>query len=189
MPPGGGAPYRPAAPTRECIRNVIALTPGQDVYIGRGDSQRGILPSKLQNPWKIGAHGTRAEVTSKFREFAGNSADVRLGVRGLMGKRLLCHCLPEEPCHGDFLIEMAIKEHEQLTAEADTPDKAATPLYAPEAVAEMEKVGVGDHFTVARKGTQRHIVDGAGVCSPGKWPPGKRKDFTKGLSLELRTVL
>ncbi len=45
----GGAPYRPAAPTRECIRNVIALTPGQDVYIGRGDSQRGILPSKLQN--------------------------------------------------------------------------------------------------------------------------------------------
>ena len=183
------APSRPAAPTRACIREVPALIPDQDIYIGRGDSHRGIPPSKLQNPWKIGAHGTRAGVIAQFREFGESSADIRLGVRRLMGKRLVCHCLPDEPCHGDVLIEMAVKEHAQLAAGAVTPGSTAPPLYAPEAVAEMPKVGVDEPFTVNRKGAPRHIVDGAGVCSPGKWPPGRRNDRSKGLSLELRNLL
>ena len=183
------APSRPAAPTRACIREVLELNPDQDIYIGRGDAQRGIPPSRLQNPWKIGAHGSRAEVITRFKEFAESSADIRLGVRNLMGKRLVCHCLPGEPCHGDVLIEMAVKEHAQLAAGVVTHGSPAPPPYAPEAVAEMQKVGTGEPFTVNRKGALRHIVDGAGVCSPGKWPPGSRIDSSKGLSLELRTVL
>ena len=166
------------------------LAPSTDVYIGRGDARRGLPPSKLGNPWKIGVDGDRNEVISRFRKYAEDSADIRLEARGLLGKRLICHCLPGEPCHGDVLIELAIKEHARLSAGRTTPGPtAAPPGPAPEAAEEMLMVGLGDPFTVARKGVRRHIVDGAGVCSPGKWSPDMRKDASKGLALEMRTVL
>ena len=138
-----GAPSRPAAPTRACIRDVVALVPGIDIYIGRGDARRGFPPSRLQNPWKIGVHGTRSEVIAKFRALAEDSADVRLGVRGLMGKRLSCHCRLDEPCHGDVLIDLAVREHALLSTEVNTSITAEAtpelPEFALEATEEMLK--------------------------------------------------
>jgi hypothetical protein len=194
----GGSPSRPALPYRACLKDVDKLIPGVDVYIGRGDAGRGLPPSRFQNPWKVGQHGTREEVISKFKAFAEDSADVRIGARYLTGKRILCHCRTDEACHGDVLIGIAKAEQrifdnlEDQAADGQgksEKDAALAQVYSAEALSEMHKVGVGEPFMVARKGVARHIVDGSGVCSPGKWPPARRKEIQEGLPLELRSIL
>ena len=53
----------------------------------------------------------------------------------------------------------------------------------------MRKVAIGDTFMVFRRGLPRHIVDGAGICSPGKWPPLGRVELAGSLPRDLRCIL
>jgi hypothetical protein len=77
--------------------------PDGAVYVGR--------PSKWGNPFKIGIHGTREQVITKYREWilASIADNPRVyDLEELREKDLVCWCHPQ-PCHGDVLIQIANK--------------------------------------------------------------------------------
>ncbi len=89
-----------------------------NIYVGRGgvvfiDGKR--FPpqaSEFSNPYKIGEHGTRDEVISKYKEMIEykikNVPDFKAKILNLKGKNLGCWCKPES-CHADILFEIANK--------------------------------------------------------------------------------
>lgn len=68
-----------------------------DVYIGRG--------SKWGNPYRIGVHGTRAQVIEKYRIYLRHQPSLITRLEELRGKVLGCHCKPLA-CHGDVLLAL-----------------------------------------------------------------------------------
>ena len=77
--------------------------PKDAVYVGR--------PSKWGNPFKIGLHGTREQVITKYREHILKCIHDNPSVfdlSELRGKDLACWCHPQ-PCHADVLLELANK--------------------------------------------------------------------------------
>jgi hypothetical protein len=68
--------------------------PADAVYVGRG--------TPWGNPFKIGVHGSRAQVVYRFKMEVLPSLDVS----ELRGKDLVCHCVPED-CHANYLLEKA----------------------------------------------------------------------------------
>lgn len=68
-----------------------------DIYIGRG--------SPYGNPFKIGVHGSREEVITKYRKWALTQPALLGTIEALRGKRLGCWCKPQA-CHGDVLVEI-----------------------------------------------------------------------------------
>lgn len=71
-----------------------------DVYIGRG--------SIWGNPFIIGKHGSRKEVTQKYRKRLRNNQELLGRLHHLDGKTLGCFCKPLA-CHGDVLVEEVAK--------------------------------------------------------------------------------
>jgi hypothetical protein len=82
------------------------------VYVGRG--------SGWGNPYKVGVHGTVDECIDKYiRDMVafkhGDGMDVYLTseatltsiILDLHGKNLACWCKENEPCHADWLLEIA----------------------------------------------------------------------------------
>lgn len=65
--------------------------PVGSVYIGRG--------SPWGNPFKVGKHGTRAQVIERFRREVLPDLDLTK----LRGHHLICHCAPQA-CHGDAIL-------------------------------------------------------------------------------------
>ena len=79
------------------------VTQGWDVRIDR--------MSMFGNPFKVGIHGTRAEVVEMYQEHFNKMITYkgfRDKVIALRGKRLGCWCKPEG-CHGDILIKLLKK--------------------------------------------------------------------------------
>ena len=167
------------------------LDPEKDVYIGRGDSRKGLKPSALANPWKIGEHGDRDQVLAAFTTFAQENARVRLGSRAIGGRKLWCHCKPQERCHGDVLAELHTSELKSL--EEGAPEEphpfSKDPGFCGEALAAMARVGRGEPLTALKRGAMGHVVDGSGVCSPGKWRVSDRVDVSPSFSKAMRQVL
>ncbi len=91
-------------------RVVHCMREKYDIYVGRG---RGSI---WGNPY---AHkeGTQAkyvvgsveEAVSKYREYILSRPDLLARVPELKGKILGCWCKvkPDDPCHGDVLVELA----------------------------------------------------------------------------------
>lgn len=77
-----------------------------DVYIGRAVPRSGLKASIWGNPFKIGEHGTREEVMTKFRAWLLENPQLLERLPELKGKILGCWCAPES-CHGDILSELA----------------------------------------------------------------------------------
>lgn len=68
-----------------------------DVYIGRG--------SPWGNPYRIGVHGSRAEVIAMYEEYIRNNPKLLARLHELKGKIMGCHCKPKQ-CHGDVLEKL-----------------------------------------------------------------------------------
>jgi hypothetical protein len=142
-PPAGGGAMTSVPGTRGYVGDILDykhLDPKVDQYSGRGDQSKGLSPSPLANPWKIGVHGDRDEVVETFTDFAHNNALIRLGARALGGRRLWCHCRPHGRRHGDVLAELHARGAQDLAAARPGPvepfnkgqafDPAAVPMQA-----------------------------------------------------------
>ena len=93
-----------------------------ELYIGRGT--RKLSRSRWCNPFQLRRCRSRAECLSKFEVHARNSLWSDLGQ--LAGKKLLCHCLPWEACHGDVLVKLFAEwSSKECPAEADQPQGPA----------------------------------------------------------------
>jgi hypothetical protein len=89
--------------------------PENTVYVGRG--------SRWGNPFRVGVDGTAAECVQKYADhmlpyrhhgehsglesFFLSSAILDDIISELRGKNVACWCKLGEPCHADFLLEMA----------------------------------------------------------------------------------
>ena len=67
-------------------------------YIGRG--------SKWGNPFRIGAHGSRAMVIKKYADWLRTQHHLLRALDELRGKDLVCYCAPQD-CHGHLLVWLA----------------------------------------------------------------------------------
>jgi hypothetical protein len=77
-----------------------------DVYIGR--------PSKWGNPWRVGMHGTRAQVIAKYEDAVRRQPGLVASIKKeLRGKVLGCWCAPED-CHGDVLARIANEDDDDV---------------------------------------------------------------------------
>lgn len=91
-----------------------------DVYVGRSNDRYGLPGHRFQNPYAIGAHGSREEVLEKFetlmRDFLLRSPANVVALGRLRGLTLACWCAPkdraltvedETVCHGQILLRLA----------------------------------------------------------------------------------
>ena len=74
------------------------------VYIGRVPGPSG-RPSKWANPFRIGQHGDREKVVDQYCRLVAPQFG-KGELEQLRGKTLLCHCSPDQMCHGDVLVEL-----------------------------------------------------------------------------------
>ena len=66
---------------------------------------RGIPRSKWGNPFKVGTDGYLDQVIALYEKHLEElGLDAEVGE--LLGKTLLCHCKPDQKCHGDVLVDL-----------------------------------------------------------------------------------
>lgn len=76
--------------------------PGTWFYIGFGCSGHG--PSKWPNPLRIGVHGSHTEAIGKHSDLLGDSSSLLAELPSPFGRWLVCHCFPDQACHGHILL-------------------------------------------------------------------------------------
>ncbi len=64
-------------------------------------------PGEWGNPYKIGLHGSRAQVVAAHRRWIAKQPKLLAALPLIRGKRLGCVCGPRQQCHGDFLCVLA----------------------------------------------------------------------------------
>ena len=94
---------QPGAPVLTTVVNLLADP--YDVYIGRPGRGR---DGSFGNPFRIGPHGSRAQVLERFQQYfrhrLATDPAFRHRVEALRGKRLGCFCKPLA-CHGDIIAD------------------------------------------------------------------------------------
>ena len=174
-PADGSGP--PLAPRRACLGSLgrRRSLPDLWLYIGRGSSKHGLGQSLWANPFAIGRDGGRREVISRFRDYLSENTSLQGQlVAELSGKHLACHCAAHEPCHADVLIEY----FHMLSGgapEDDGPTSDEDELGLPKARAGAGWVGSGPPLLAAYGSRRRDVVDGGGLCSPGRWSVHQRR--------------
>lgn len=100
------------------VLNVRDFLPGAlpagAVYVGDRNTRgpRRFAPSPWANLWKIGKHGTREEVITKYEPYALEQLyDNSAWLVPLIDKDLLCWCSPAA-CHAEWLVQLAVASRE-----------------------------------------------------------------------------
>eukprot|EP00974_Lingulodinium_polyedra_P110856 10722329-Lingulodinium_polyedra.AAC.1 len=149
------------------------------VYIGRGCESRGLPPSVWGNPWRVRDVG-REMAIAKFADHLDSSDELRAALPRLAGKVLVCHCRLNQKCHGDVILDRL----REIAGEASEEEDRDDGNLGPAGKAGDGPVGRGPPMQVLRKGVPRDVVDGGGLCSPGKWPLRDRR-YPQGAAVEL----
>ena len=194
-------------PTRGCISEVKRLQ-RLHLYIGRGASHLKCARSLWANPFTVKTHGREGAIR-RFRSMLQDSQNLQQQLHQLTGKVLLCHCSLSEPCHGDVLIQAwedkflsgAFLDEDEEAAQAEELFRAAAlrqPVEEPESQSEEEAGqeprgagwrGEGDPLMVGSSPVKRELHDGAGLCSPGRWPIERRNLPESPLLCNFRRLL
>ena len=161
-------------PRRACLRGAPRALPPDWVYIGRGSKKFDLPPSAWANPFAIGKDGSREQVLTAFSKYLAGREDLRARIPSLAGRTLACHCAPHEPCHADVLM----REYDLLVGQATGEDDATSEedeLGQPKAPSGAGWRGRGDPLQAGHGARARGLREGGGLCSPGRWPPSKRR--------------
>eukprot|EP00434_Breviolum_minutum_P041643 symbB.v1.2.037046.t1/scaffold5326.1/size28399/1 len=92
-------------PIRVHIHDVLLpdkTLPADVVYIGHGHFTHRLSPSKWENPFRVGTHGTHVDTILQFINH-WEASPLAQEVPELAGKRLACDCNSTDPCHGDVI--------------------------------------------------------------------------------------
>ena len=173
---GGRRDFSGSLPTRGRIEEQTSIGPNQ-VYIGRGNPRRALPRSPWANPHSIREAGGRDQAIRLFEKDLAGSPGLKARVKHLAGKQLLCHCPADLPCHADVLIAEAGRlEREEETSSEDEFGVRKPPRGA-------GWWGRGAPVLVYRGTVSRSMQDGGGLCSPGRWPPARRRLPPQGAEL------
>ena len=178
-----------------------------DFKIGSGASQRGPRRSVFCNNFKVSEYG-REEAISRFAEHLKKTPELRRRLWTLSGLRLVCHCRPDQQCHGDSIIAefktqfptaydrvdpasqppdsktlnyLAVLREEPFSDEGSTADEGASP-------AGSGWRGGGRPMMVGAGHTTREICDGQSLASSGRWPPEARNNTTSARWASVKSV-
>ena len=136
-----------------------------DVYIGRGCKERLLMPSFWANRYKVARYGRTRCLALHKREIEEDPQYERR-IHELTGKRLLCHCRTNQPCHGDNLIQLYLRVY------PDAYDRRVTDR-APTSAERQRGVRArrGDCLCTTMLAWEPQSVDcdGQGLCSPWRW--------------------
>lgn len=85
----------------------VQNTSAYDAYVGRGHAPHsGKLNPQLGNPFRIGQHGTRADVLTMYARYfthrIATEPDFKARIEALRGKKLGCWCDPLG-CHAHII--------------------------------------------------------------------------------------
>ena len=197
------AMYNLTIPKRACL-NEVRRFQGHHLYIGRGSRQRGIPPSQWGNPFSVAKYG-RYEAIDRYQRYLESDSTLKKKVKELGGRTLVCHCKPNEHCHSDVLITYFKQHIMPFAQEVSPPTSALLSLAADNRRTLKEEdsdteadvdaaprgagwIGTGDPLQVGQGLKRRGIVDGAGLCSPGRWPKSQRRFPQSNLLTELRRL-
>lgn len=96
------------------------------VYIGRANIKKGLIGSKLANPFPINDDNDRNSVIKKYRDyFFSEISEGRITKPELIelkGKNLVCFCNPL-PCHGDIIkeaVELLVRDEKEFDKLVET---------------------------------------------------------------------
>ena len=99
-------PSPSSLPSRGCIHECSGLS-DVDLYVGqehRDHQGRFLAASKWASPFKVKGSESAAECVAKFEAYLRASPALLRALPELAGRRLLCQCRRQEPCHADALI-------------------------------------------------------------------------------------
>ena len=130
--------------------------------------------SDWANPFTIGVGGSRDTVLSRFKGHLYDSPALLARLKELGGCTLLCHCGARDACHADVLIKAYVDEFEPEGL-SDGPTSCEDELGGLKPLLGSGWVGTGPALSVGRGARRRDMQDGGGLCSPGLWPPDKRR--------------
>ena len=183
--PLGTIARRLGRPQRATIARRHLPLAVSSIYIGRGSRKFGLDASDWANPFVIGTRGSRDDVIAKFRIHLLDDSELHLRLHELAGCTLLCHCGPKDPCHADILIRAFVDLHEPENA-SDGPTSEEDELGDVKPILGAGWLGNGPPLSVGAGARRRDMQDGGGLCSPGLWPPGKRKVPPRGTFVSRR---
>jgi hypothetical protein len=161
-------------PTRAKLQGRARTLPPSWVYIGRGSDKFRLVGSTWGNPFAIGRDGDRDFCLEQYRRHLMASPSLLGRLHELRGRVLACHCSENEGCHADILIQAYVEKFEKHIEEADaTSDEDEEGNVKPKWGEGWH--GVGPPLSAGRGSRRRGLRDGGGRCSPGRWPPWRRR--------------
>ena len=150
------------------MEEQIDVLPGQ-VYIGRGNPRRALPRSPWANDTSIQVAGSRTRAINQFRKQLEAAPELKAKVRSLAGKQLLCRCPAGAPRHADVLIAKSARLEEDDATSSEDEFGTAKPARG------AGWWGRGAPVQVFKGTASRPMQDGGGLCSPGRWPPSRRR--------------
>jgi Domain of unknown function (DUF4326) len=101
-----------------------------DIYIGRKCDRGGwdLKESKWHNPYSVSSCGGSAQLAvEKFKTYILNKPTLLQDLHELKDKRLGCWCKNKghEPCHGDVLLELLLRNQSSETSSSSSSSSVA----------------------------------------------------------------
>ena len=182
-------------PRRVAFQDQL-IASGEALHMGRGSKAAGRAPSEWAGflPSRAGLTARQALELYERRR----SPDLLQKLVGLEGKTLACECPPNRRRHGDVLVGLfaAQKAAAASVGVGSAPsDQAARQAAAVRRAAvrvsrvklsiqarqkPTREAGIGPPIFVGHGESRRLLADGAGLCSPGLWPPERRRPLVGG---------
>ena len=165
---------------------------GRALYIGVGSRAEVLKRSSWAAPLQSGPGLNRRQAIELYERTVVAGPALLLRLWELDGATLLCHCAPDQRCHGDVLIRLfkGLKVSAQVGSGFPPPSDAQVSAAAAlkkasvkqsrvsAAIAARQRptriCGTGDPIYIGSGDRKRLLADGAGLCSPGLWPPERR---------------
>lgn len=150
------------------------------MYIGRGSRACALGAPKWANKYKSGLEGCRRAVVDKFEAAARERADLLGWLPDLSGMALAYQCHTHEPYHADALSRLW---REMVGPSADDLGGATS---EEDHVGDIKpKRGAGwwgtrSPLQIGHGARWRDLQYGGGLCSPGRWPPNRRRSPERG---------
>ena len=166
-------------PSRACIDEVKKFQ-FRHLYIGRG--------ATLEQGNGRTSQGGRKQAITQYESYFRLKEEMLERIPQSQDKVLVCHCRVDEACHADVLIKLFDEHFANVSNNGEEPPPAEELFEAaknrevvedPETDTEPDEdaapcgsgwVGKRPHMQVGQGLKARRLRDGAGLCSPGRWP-------------------
>lgn len=106
----------------------VEQAPEGSVYIGEGNHKLRLARTQWASPFKPGPHGSPAGCVRKYTSWLLEQPQLLGQLAKLHGRKLLCDCPPQEPCHGEALVAAVYARSSQSSSKPQGNQPHQQPL-------------------------------------------------------------